>query len=293
MQLALGASLGFALYLLRYRVKIVKQNLDFAFSGKPPSALFRQSYAHVGNLILEVFMVLGPLKNFVLNRVDVVGYENYEKAIQLGRGAIFLSSHLGNWEVMAATGGVLKNIDLMLVTKHLKPEWLHQAIEKGRLDCGVTAAYEPKTLRQVLAHLKKGGTVGFVLDQYVGPPVGVRVPLFGIPVGTALVVAAIAKRTKAPVLPVENFRTPDGRWTVQVHPEVPWARQSQSHSQSHSQGQATDAHFELASNTAQYTRVIEEQIFRHPEQWLWMHRRFKGDLSPLREGEWFDPRVRR
>jgi len=285
-QLTLGWCLGSVLCLCRYRHAVVQQNLKIVFSDRQypspqdPKKFLSKTYTHFGNLILEVLMVLGPLKRFVEKYVDVAGYENFENAQKLGKGLIFLSSHVGNWEVMAATGGVLKKMDLMLVTKHLSPEWLHQAIEQGRLRCQVRATYEPRTLRDVLSHLKKGGTVGFVMDQYVGPPVGIRVPFFGKNVGTALVVAAIAKRTGAPVLPVENFRTPDGRWTVAVNPPVAWKEDP-------------DSHLELALNTAQYSSVIEKHILSHPDQWLWVHRRFKGDLSPLRDGEWSEPRTRK
>jgi KDO2-lipid IV(A) lauroyltransferase len=156
---------------------------------------------------------------------------------------------------------------------------LHQAIEKGRARCGVTATYEPRTLKDVLGRLKKNGTVGFVLDQYTGPPVGVRVPVFGTPVGTSTAIATLAKRTGAVVLPVINYRTPDGRWKVIIRPAIEWVA-------------SEDPAFELAQNTARYASELEKDIYAHPDQWLWIHRRFKGELGPLREGEWNEGRAR-
>ena len=298
--MGLGTCLGKIFYWLRFRTGVVQTNLSYAYPsgsetrGAPASGsdstganakeirdrISRESYHHFGNLILEVCMLLGPLRKFVQKYVDVVGVENWQKANRLGKGVIFLSSHVGNWEIMAATGGILAGIDLMLVTKRIKPAWLHEAIEKGRLACGVKATYEPRTMRDIIAHLKSGGTVGFVLDQHAGAPVGVRVPLFSVTAGTSLVVATFAKRTGVPVVPVVNYRKPDGRWVVQVFPAVEW----QSYE---------DSHYELASNTAHYTRILEGHILEHPEQWLWVHRRFKGDSSPVREGEWNAPRARR
>ncbi len=283
LQLMWGGVLGALFYGLRYRYSVVNQNIQRVFpdlARQSQAKIARESYRHLGNLTLEILMLLGPLRNFVLKYVDVQGFENFLEAQKLGKGVIFLSSHVGNWEIMAATGGVIHATDLMLVTKRLKPEWLHRAIEEGRRRCHVEATYEPRTLRDVLAHLKKKGTVGFVMDQYVGPPVGVRVPLFGVPVGAAMVVAALTKRTGAPILPVENYRTPEGRWVVEVKPPVSW----QAHS---------NPHYELALNTALYTNIIEKSILAHPSQWLWAHRRFKGDLSPLRESEWSEPRARK
>ena len=133
-----------------------------------------------------------------------------------------------------------------------------------------------------MGHLKKQGTVGFVLDQYAGPPVGTRVPVFGIPVGTPSVVAALVKRTGARVLPVVSFREPSGRHRVQIRPAIEWKSEPNQ-----------DAQYELGLNTAYYASILEKDIYAHPEQWLWTHRRFKGDLSPLREGEWSEGRTRR
>lgn len=284
-QIFWGNSIGFILWIFRFRYSVVCQNVEIAFPQDRvlQKKIARASYSHLGNLILEVFLVLGPMKNFVYKYVDLAGVEHLQEAKRKGRGVILLSSHLGNWEVMAAAGGLLAHLDLMLVTKRLKPHWLHEAIEKGRKKWGVSAAYEPKTLRQVLAHLKNNGTVGFVLDQYAGPPVGVRVPFFGIPVGTTLAVAALVKRTGATLLVAENYRKPDGRWAAVVYPPLEWLSVDQS----------KESHADLAVNTAYYSQTLEKSIRVHPEQWLWTHRRFKGDLSPLKKDEWAEPRIRR
>jgi KDO2-lipid IV(A) lauroyltransferase len=284
LQVLWGSALGALLNRLKFRKKVVIQNLEYAFPGPEAAekrkAMLRGSYRHFGNTVLEMLMLMGPLRKFIFKYVDLVGAEHWREAKKQGRGVIYLSSHLGNWEVMAAGGGLIVKSDLVLVTKHLKPEWLHQAIQRGRATCNVGATYEPRTLRDVLSHLKKNGTIGFVLDQYSGPPVGVRVPVFGIPVSTSFAVATVVKRTGAVVLPVANYRKPDGRWVVDIQPPLVW----ETHS---------DPQYELAANTAAYASVLEKHIYAHPEQWLWTHRRFKGDLSPLREGEWKEYRARK
>jgi KDO2-lipid IV(A) lauroyltransferase len=278
----LGALLGTFLCALGFRSKVIRQNLAFAFPDDPAhqERIFHASYQHLGNLILEILMVFGSMRKFVLKYVDLTGKEHVQAAQKRGKGLIFLSSHVGNWEVMAAAGGLIADAELMLVTKHLKPEWLHQGILKGRLKCKVRGTYEPRTMREVLGHLKRNGAVGIVLDQYAGPPVGVRVPLFKTYVGTSLVLAILAKRTGTTVLPVENFRKPDGRWTVAIGAPLTWEEHS-------------DPNFELAANTAAYVRIIEKSVLAHPEQWLWTHRRFKGDLADLRSGEWDEGRARK
>ncbi len=273
---ALAGALASLLALLQVRAKIIDANLALAFPQETPEKLRlrrRLAYQHLGRLTLEVLMLFGPMPRYVRTRVTLEGIEHWKAAKARGKGVLFLASHVGNWEIMSAGGAILGHIDLMLVTKHLKPEWLHRAFEKARLRCGVAATYEPKTLRDVLRQLKGNATVGFVLDQYAGPPIGVRVPFFGTPVGTSTALAMLARRTGAAVLPVVNYRTEDGRFHIEIRPEL----SLEAHE---------DAHYELAANTARYAEAIERDIYAHPEQWLWTHRRFKGDLSPLASGEW-------
>lgn len=277
---AWARGVGLVLRALRFREKVIEQNLQIAFPGAENAArrqeLKRSAYTHLGFLVLEVLLLLGPMKQAVKKRGVLKGFENWQRAQEQGKGAIFLASHVGNWEIMSAVGAQA-GIDLLLVTKQLKPAWLHEAIESGRKRVGVSGTYEPKTFRDVLKHLKEKKTVGIVLDQYTGPPVGVRVPVFGVPVGTHTVLATLAKRTAAPVLPVVNYRDHSGRQIVEIFPAVDWKADD-------------DANREIALNTANYSAILEKHILAHPEQWLWTHKRFKGDLSPLKAGEWSEGR---
>lgn len=265
-----------------FRRKVIEFNLEVAFPGERPvsRARLRQAYRHFARLTLEIPMLIGgkgaAMRSFALGQ-ELTGLANWERARARGKGVIFLSSHVGNWEVMAAVGAAKHGMDLMLVTKHLKPEWLHQAIERGRLASSVRATYEPRTLSDVLRHLRGGGTVGFVMDQFAGPPVGMRVPFLGVNVGTPTIVAMLARRTGAAIVPVVNARDAQGRFTVEVSPELelPAAEEPR-----------------LGPDTALLAARIEEDVRRFPEQWLWTHRRFKGDLSPLRPGEWDEGRPR-
>lgn len=281
----MGRSLGAVLRLARLRAKVVDQNLDIAFpalvrGSDERALLFRQAYEHLGFLFWEILMLFGPMKRFVRRRARLLGLQHWIAADARGKGVIFLSSHVGNWEVMAANGALNGGMNVLIVTKKLKPEWLHRAIEHGRARCGVSGTYEPRTMRDVLSHLKRKGTIGLVLDQYAGAPIGVRVPFFGVPVGTANVVALLAKRTGAPVLPVLNYRTPEGRYLTEIQAPLEWIEDP-------------NPHRELARNTALYAEVLEGHVRRFPGQWLWIHRRFKGDLGPLHEGEWESARARR
>lgn len=285
LRLSIGQLLAAALRLISPRIGVIDSNLMIAYPGDDPGSVLirkrlrREAYDHLVHLVIEALFLLGPMKWFAKHRVNVEGYSHLTKAMSKGKGAIFLASHMGNWEIMAARGG-LQMGDLLMVTKKLKPTWFHAWIEWGRNRCGVRGTYEPKTLRDILSQIKKGGLVGIVLDQYAGPPIGIRVPFFGLPVGTHSAVATIVKRTGAAVVPVFCRRLKDGTHQIEVGPEIPWTEDA-------------NASREIALNTAHYSSIIEAEIRRTPEQWLWMHRRFKGDLSPLKPTEWERFRLRR
>lgn len=285
----ISASLiGALLHLAQFRAGVVRQNLQYAYPHEPNTRerVERESYRAFARLMLEILMLpaWGPLPGamrfYVKRRSQLLGKAHWAAARDQGHGVIFVSSHVGNWEIMAATGAIHGGMDLMIVTKRLKPAWLHRAIERGREHCGVRCAYEPQTLRDTLGHLRRGGTVGFVLDQYAGPPIGVRVPVFGIPVGTLSAPAALAKRTGAPLLPVLNFRQPNGSAGVIIREPIRWQ-----------EGVTNEE--DVAKNTAHLAQLMEADIRAYPGQWLWTHRRFKGDLSPLRPGEWALGRTRK
>lgn len=282
LQLSLGRGLGNAFAWRKVRSAVVEQNLKIAFPKKDDSfrsEMRNRSYEGLGHLAIEILLLFGPFRSFIQKYATITGVEHWQAAKQRGKGVMFVSSHVGNWEVMAATGAVHNGIDIMIVTKHLKPEWLHRAVERARLRCGVRATYEPKTLRDILKQLGQNGTVGFVMDQYSGPPVGVRVPVFGVPVGTPSAIAMLAKRTGAAVLPVVNWRDEKGRFRVEIRAPLEWESNP-------------DSSREIALNTARFAKELEKDVLAHPEQWLWIHRRFKGDLGPLREEEWSAGRAR-
>jgi KDO2-lipid IV(A) lauroyltransferase len=282
-QLALGRFIGRVLHNRKVRLGVVEQNVGIAYPARNiefKQELAKRSYEGLGHLLVELVILFGPFKKFIQKQSELVGVENWHEAITAGKGAIFISSHVGNWEVMAACGAVFGNINIMIVTKHLKPEWVHRAVERARARAGVLGTYEPRTLKDVLRHLGKNGAVGFVMDQYSGPPVGVRVPVFGVPVGTPAAVAALAKRTGAAVLPVVSYRDNHGKFRVEIRPALKWES-----------GQEPQR--EIATNTARFAAELEKDIYAHPEQWLWTHRRFKGDLGPLRSDEWDQGRSRK
>ncbi len=273
-RIRIGRGLGWLIRKIKFRQKVIQRNIELMYPKLEPNEkkqLERDAYSHLGKLASEIPLIFSGLKKFADKNSKLIGSEHWKKAHASQKGVIFLSSHVGNWEIMAATGA-LAGMDLMMVTKQLKPAWFHKRVEAGRKRALVQATYEPRTVRDIFRHLKRNGTIGMVLDQYAGPPVGYRVPFFGQWVGTSSALATLVKRTGAVVLPVVNYRKADGTYVVEVGKSVPWIE--------------SELEREIAVNTANYAKILEQQVRNHPEQWLWTHRRFKGKLGPIDENEW-------
>jgi KDO2-lipid IV(A) lauroyltransferase len=172
---------------------------------------------------------------------------------------MFVSAHLANWELMVAMGG-LHGLPLSLVTRHLKPEWLHKRIEAGRLSVGCRGIYQPRTMPAVLKALRRGESVGFAVDQYMHPPMGSPVPFFGTVVDTLTAVGALSLRTGAVIVPVAQRREPDGLVRIIIFPALDLGE---------------DLKDPLRA-AGRINGVIEGLIRQNPAQWLWVHRRFKN-----------------
>lgn len=267
-EIALGSALGrgvLALGLFRHR--IAAENMRLCFPEKTPAerdALLRANFAHYGVLFLEYLHFFSPLPGhyarYARSITRVEGLEHWRRAHAKGKGVIFFSAHMGFWEMSGVEGGKI-GMGPMAVITTVKPRWLHELMERRRLSTGVRAAYRPGSMAKVLANLREGGTVGFLNDQYARPPMGEKVPFFGALVDTLTVVGPLAKRTGAPVLPVHVHRDADGWEVVVVEPEL-------------------DVPADGAAAAALICARVESWVRAHPEQWLWLHRRFKNAVWP-------------
>lgn len=264
-ELTLGPWLGRFLLKIIKRRGVALENIGRCFPGYAAAdreCLLRQNFEHYGILVLELLHLFSPIPGhyfrYAKANTKLYGLEHWKRAHDLGKGVLFVSSHLGNWELMVAAGA-LNGIPLTMVTKHLKPEWLHKKIEASRLSTGARGAYEPRPLPVILKAFRNKESVGFVLDQYAGPPIGVPVKFFGIEAGTLAAVSTLAQRTGASVIMAKTHRDAKGLIHVSLQPMVD-----------------LKAVIEDAGKTTELlVSHIEGWIREYPSQWLWIHRRFK------------------
>lgn len=263
----LGRALGWSLaHVIRFRRKVVDAQMAAAFPAWTPGErrrVMNAFYRHLGLLFVEMIRLPRTKPRFLLDNVIFHGREHAEAALAKGKGALVLAGHFGSWE-LALAAGTPHRYSTGIVFKEIKGALGQYAIDRIRGAHGVLGIPRRNSIFQILRQLRKNGMVGFVLDQNVTADEGVFVEFLGRPACTMPGLAVIAQRTGAPVVPVLFHRDPDlRRHHIEFFPEVAWEEVP---------GGPEEV---LRHNTARYTKVLEEFVRRHPDQWMWLHRRWK------------------
>jgi KDO2-lipid IV(A) lauroyltransferase len=194
------------------------------------------------------------------------GFENFERARRLGKGTLVVTAHIGNWELIGVVYALL-GIKLHIVARDIKNPKVNRLWIDLRESSGlkqISAKRRQGGLKQMLMALKNNEVVAIVLDQNMSADKGVFVDFFGKPACTLDLIAVLAKRTGAAVVPAFTHRLPDGTHHAVIHPPLEWEHVA-----------SEDPHADVLHNTQRYTRLIEAAVRQHPEQWLWLHRRWK------------------
>lgn len=263
---AFGIGLGLAVYLLHVRLRRVgMRNLALAFPEKTEAErahILRGVFTSLGRQLAEVCQ----FPRYTLENIEQVvvydGLENYQRAFARGKGVLFLTAHFGAWE-LSAFAHSLHGHWLHVVMRPMDNEYLDRLIQSYRTMHGNKTVGKDDFVRGLLAAMKAGEVVGILMDTNMTPPQGVFVDFFGIPACTASGLARIALRTDAAVVP--GFTIWDealGKYRLRFDPAVELVRTG-------------DLEADIIANTQKFTRVIEDYVRKYPEQWLWVHRRWK------------------
>jgi len=239
-------------------------NLERAFGAaldrEARATVARASFRHLGMMAVECCRLFVGPPGSMLSRIRMVGLENLEAARALGRGAFYLTAHFGNWELLAASRA-LTGAPLSVVVRPLDNPFLETWLARGRERAQLNLIPKRSAVRGVRAALARGDCVGILLDQNAGRQ-GVFVPFFGHAASTSRSLAVLALKTGAPVVPAFIHRLADGDHEVFLEPAIPVVRTG-------------DREHDIAASTARFTEVIERHVRAHPEQWFWVHRRWK------------------
>jgi KDO2-lipid IV(A) lauroyltransferase len=247
------------------RRQIIDFNLRLAYPEKSDDErreLARAVTRHFGRSILDAIRVQRLLPEELLESVEITGWEHVDRAASLGRGLFFLTAHIGSWEAAALVTGLKYEAGLAVINRPLDNPLLEIELARLRKLYGNTVFGKRNILRDMLAQLKRGGSVGILIDQRVREDQGVAVPFFGHPAWTHPILARMVQKTAAPVVPLFCIREVPGRYSLRY----------QEPSLIEDLGEAER---EVESLTARYMAILETAIRKDPDQWLWYHDRWK------------------
>lgn len=260
-------------YLLPYRRGVVLGNFRRVFGDylPPPEILklVQAYYAHYARFLLEFIRLPFMSAECRKSWIRLENTESPIRAHQQGKGILLLTGHFGNFEVASVVGltqfpqyqGLLH-----FVRRPLKPKFLNDLVTRRFRRAGFGTLAKRGSLDAILNLLAGGAIIVYAFDQHAGKSDGITVDFFGHPAGTFKSVALLALTTGAPVIPVSSWREPDGRHVLRFEDPLPLI-------------ECPDAGEAIRRNTQAYNAVIERLLLRHPEQWIWMHRRWKVNRS--------------
>jgi KDO2-lipid IV(A) lauroyltransferase len=263
--LAIGRRLGRVWAALdRRHLAIAADNLRQAFPEWDEArvqATARGVYVHFATVVLDILWMEGRPVAELLALADVEGLEHLTGALSRGLGVVSPLAHLGNWEFQGVTTAPLIGPSAV-VARPLDNPALDRRLVAFRASTGNIVIYKRNALPEVLRNLREGRVVGIVVDQNVQAKDGIFVRFFGRPASATTVAAALALKTGCPVVPARCVLLGNGRYRMVYGPPVEWSGTGR---------RAEDA----ARITQQIASVIEGWVRETPEQWLWLHRRWK------------------
>ncbi len=244
--------------VLRIRRRVTLENLGLAFGESTGTqrltALAREAYANIGMTFVEMLLI-GGRRDRIPELVDMTEAGAIRDRLETGKGVIIVSCHFGSWELNGASLAVF-GIPVTAVAKRQSNPLVDRFIERTRTQFGMKVTNPGASIRHMVAALRRGEAVGLISDQDAGRS-GVYVDFFGKKASTPAGAAQLALKYGSPVFVSMTRRTEDGRYASIVR-EVEIR---------------DDDTVEVL--TARFTKIMEEIIARYPEQYFWMHRRWK------------------
>jgi KDO2-lipid IV(A) lauroyltransferase len=239
--------------------QVAARNLSMAFPELPLAEHRRITdgvFRTVGRMLVALARFPSINKSNVSDWIYYEGLENYQAAKQQGHGVLIATAHLGNWELSAFAHAIMTE-PMNVMVRPLDSPLVDRLVEDRRTLSGNRLIFKKDAARSVLKALKNNEPVGVLIDQNTTPSEGVFISFFGKLACAGVGFVKLAHRSQAPVIP--GFALWDGatsRYVLHFLPEVPLSG-------------------DLATDTQRIHAVLEEVIRQYPDQWMWIHRRWK------------------
>jgi len=261
----LGAKFGrWIHHMVKRRRETCRNNLRMAFPDWPEDKIQKvalQVFEHYGRVTADFVRAPDRSLETLASSGTILGIEHINEALKLGKGAILITAHFGNWERFAAYAA-LKGYPVNVVARATNNPKMNEMMTELRSAQGTRVIDRGDAARPILERLRKNEIIAILPDQNTNPDIdGIFLPFFGKPAGTVLGPGVIAERTGAPVLVCYCIWEGPCRYRMVIEPEL----KAKPGYEKRGEGMMR------AINDA-----LEQVIRQHPEQWLWFHDRWKS-----------------
>jgi KDO2-lipid IV(A) lauroyltransferase len=224
--------------------------------------ILRTEYRNLGWLLAEFCLMQGYTAERASRFIRYEGLDNYLRARERGKGVLVLTGHLGAWELSSFYHSLM-GYPMGMVIRRLDNPLVDRFVNHVRCLHGNRVIHKDDFARGLIASMRAGETVGILMDTNMTPPQGVFVPFFGVQACTASGMARVAAKTGAAVVPgFLLWEESEQKYVLRFGEEMPVVTTG-------------EAELDALVNTEAFTTKIEEYVRQYPEQWLWMHRRWK------------------
>ncbi len=272
-------------YVIRFRIRIILHNLALVFPRKHQESnvqfqrrceeLTRKNLQHMVLLFFEIIERFHWTKERVVpHRLRIDGMEHVQHLIDQKKGIIFLSAHLGNWELITMSG-IFYKIPVVIITKFLRNPFFDALWVKSREQFGLELLQERGSGLAAARAVKSGKSLGFILDQHTGEPHGIEHTFLGLKAWCPKGLAILSTKLKCPVVPSFIIREANGSLVTTIEEPLDFPEiKNQNPLFCRESGNLTDEG--IRYHISRCNETMERWILKYPEQYLWMHRRFKN-----------------
>ncbi len=250
-------------YVIRYHRRDAFDALRRSFPEKSEGeirGIVNSMYRNLGRNVAEMLRIIGGKAEEMESRFTWEGEEIVRDALKKGRGALILMAHVGNWEML----GLLtarRGLPVNAIVKTVRNPGINAFLERVRNEFGLKTLPARNSYRPCLKALKHNELVAFVIDQNRPPSAGIFVNFFGRPACTTPALAYLSAQSGAPVIPVFMTRLDSDRHVLRILTPIdpPKDREEET----------------IRQATQEYTKAVEDAVRLHPDQWIWIHRRWR------------------
>jgi KDO2-lipid IV(A) lauroyltransferase len=239
--------------------RVAQTNLFFAFPQLEPAQrgkIIDGVFRTIARMLVALARLPSINKSSVADWIGYDGLENYLEAKREGRGVLIATAHLGNWELSAYTHAIMTEA-MHVMVRPLDNPLVDELVETRRTASGNHLIYKRDAARAVITALRRNEAVGILIDQNTSAAEGVFVDFFGKKANAGSAFVKFAHHAKAPVIPgFALWEEKSGRYVLRFYPRVEMSG-------------------DVQADTQRIHSVFEEIIREHPDQWMWIHRRWK------------------